>query len=163
VVVQPFSDITSTEADTRLDLEMWNHVALCVAIDHFGADRKDGCKFTGVIGRPELFKRSMISGPPDGRCRIDTAARRAGFTKNSIAAHLPATGRKARGPRLICPTLFALECSSKMMGRLARWRTQEGTFSPCRCCLFCRPNRRKTVDSKDWRAARRSRISFRMS
>lgn len=33
------SDIASTEADTRLDVEMWNHVALRVAIDCFRADR----------------------------------------------------------------------------------------------------------------------------
>ena len=47
VLVQPLSNIASMEADTRLDLEMWNHVALCVAIDRFGVDRKDRCEFTG--------------------------------------------------------------------------------------------------------------------
>ena len=56
VVVQPFSDIASKEADTRLDLEKWNHVALCVAIDRFGADARIDARSRSVIRHSELFK-----------------------------------------------------------------------------------------------------------
>ena len=45
MVAQPFGDVATTEADTRLDLEMWNHVALCV----------------GLIARMEASSRAVIS------------------------------------------------------------------------------------------------------
>ena len=59
------------EADTRLDLEMWNHVALCVAIDRFGADRKDRCEFTGCHQPFRAFQVIDDIRAPDGRRRID--------------------------------------------------------------------------------------------
>jgi len=85
---------------------MWNHVALCVAIDRFGADRKDRREFTGGSQQLRTFPVIDDIGPLTGGagsitgeadisfllterrylrrvgCTSLTMARRNGFTKN---------------------------------------------------------------------------------
>ena len=66
MVAQPFGDVATTEADTRPGLEVWNHLALCVAMDRFGADCEDGGEFAGGHQPLRIFQMIDDIGP-DGR------------------------------------------------------------------------------------------------